>query len=129
MTAMRTTVALLSLVVGATILGCISGGGKAMNVSLQVTDTDYQTQEVDGSLNVTVTLSFTAENSGDPGVVEVSIKVYDEIDDVFGSTSKDVHLATGETKTSTVTVEGVAPLDADLESYYPIVSEKKHRPD
>ena len=98
-------------------LGCISPE-KAMNVSVEMLEKTVESEPVEGGINVKVTVQVRAKNVGDSGNVDIFVQVFDDIDEKFLEDKERIHLDEGESRDLTLTVEKVAPEDADVESFH-----------
>jgi hypothetical protein len=98
-------------------LGCISGE-KAMNVSVEMLEETVESEPVEGGINVKVTVLVRAKNVGDPGNVDIFLQVFDDIDAKFAENKQRIHLDEGESRDLTLSIEKIAPEDADVESFH-----------
>jgi hypothetical protein len=98
-------------------LGCISSE-KAMNVSVETLEKTIESEPVEGGIKVKVTVLVRAKNVGDSGNVDIFVQVFDDIDAKFMESKERIHMDEGDSRDLTLTVEKVAPEDADVDSFH-----------
>jgi hypothetical protein len=109
-------------------LGCVSPE-RMMDVSVEVLDEIVESEVVEGGLNVKVTVEVRAKNDGDSGRVDIILEVFDDIDAKFMDKIERIHLDEGESRDLTLTIEKVAPADADVDAFHVSSYSKNPSPD
>lgn len=127
----RALAAILCIIVPLTLLGCLTGEGKSMNVTLEIQfhDCVFEAEEVEEGLQANMKVVVRAENVGDPGYVTFKVEVKNDEGGLVAEKTERVHLDMGETKTIDVTMQKIVPPDADVEVYYPELEELKRELD
>ncbi len=122
---------ILCIVVSLTLLGCLMGEEKSMNVTLNIEFNDciFEAEEVEEGLQANMKVVVRAENVGDPGYVTFKVEVKNDEGGLVADKTERVHLDTGQTKIIDVTMQKIVPPDADVEVYYPELEELKRELD
>ena len=113
----RTSILVSCLLAASLALGCISPE-RAMNVSVEMLEETVESEAVEDGIKVMVTVVALAKNEGDAGNVDVFVQVFDDIDAKFMEDKERIHLEEGESRQVTLSLEKVAPADADVDSFH-----------